>query len=266
MAITITAVEQLDRRVAVTVAGLSTAVPAVDSLILYRDDLDQPRAVVRGFLDYVPTADGFVAFDNEAPLERPVFYTLATTRSDGTVVEQTTAAPIMLSAAYPVVSEPVSGDGVDLSAIVTWPDLEREGRATVIDVVDRPDPIVVSSGLSSPSSAPVLRVDTIVARRALRTLLESAQVLQIRDPHPDVEDAYVAVGKVTERRLTNDPTDPRRAVLLEVRHVSAPAIGIASGGDTLDELNDAIPGTLNDIAAAFPGTLLDIAAADLAAL
>lgn len=265
MAITITAAVQAGRRVAVTVAGLSTAVPAVSSLTLFRDDLDQPRTPVRGFLNYVPTSDGFAAFDFEAPLERPVFYTLQTVRSDGTIVEQTTGAPIMLDAAYPVVSEPVTGESVDLAAIVTWPELERDGRGTVVDVVDRPDPIVVSSGMSSPSSTPVVRVDTIPARRALRSLLESAQVLQLRDPHADVEDAYVAVSKSTERRLTLDPFDPRRTFVLEVRHVSAPAIGIPSGGDTLQELADAFPGTLADIATAFPGTLLEIAAADLAA-
>jgi hypothetical protein len=132
-------------------------------------------------------------------------------------------------------------------------------------VVDRPDPIVVSQGLSSPSSVLTVRTDTIVARRALRTLLEGAQVLMVRDPHPDVEDAYIVPGKVAEQRLTMDPTDPRRQIQLDVRHVGAPAIGVASGGDTLQELADAFPGTLADIAAAFPGTLLDIAAADLAA-
>lgn len=265
MAIAITAAEQTGRRVAVTVTGLSTAVPAVSSLTLYRDDLDQPRSPVRGFSAYVPTSDGFVAFDFEAPLERPVFYTLRTVRSDGSIVEQTSPVAVMLDAAYPVISEPVTGEAVDLSAIVTWPELERDGRGSVIDVVDRPDPIVVSSGLASASSSPVLRVDTIVARRALRSLLESAQVLQLRDPHPDVEDAYVAISKSTERRLTNDPVDPRRFVTLDVRHVAAPAIGVASEGDTLQELADAFPTTLQSIADAFPGTLLDIASADLAA-
>ncbi len=265
MAISITAAEQTGRRVAVTVAGLSSSVPAVDTLTLYRDDLDGPRVPVRGYLTYDPTTDGFVAFDNEAPLARPVFYVLEVTRTDDTIATYTTAAAVVLASDYPVISEPVQGDSVDLSAIVTWATLERTGRASVVDVVDRPDPIVVSAGLTSPSSSPTLRTDTVAARRSVRTLLELSQVLLIRDPHPDVEDAYIVVGKVSEQRLTNDPTDVRRWHVLDVRHVGIPAVGITSPGDTLQDLADAFPGTLADVNAHF-ATLLDIAAADMAAI
>ena len=265
MSATLAADVQSGYRVVVAVSGLSTEAPAVDRVTLWRDDLDRPRAAVRGYVDYEPTADGFVAVDFEAPLGRPVFYVLEVIREDESRSEYV-AALVVIAAEYPLVSVPVTGEFVELAAIEAWAELARDGRATVVDVHDRPDPIVVSTGLSAPSSAPVVRTDTLTARRTLRSLLESAQVLLIRAPELDVEDAYLVIGKHVEQRITNSPDDLRRRHQLDVRHVAPPSLLVAAVTDTLAELADAFPGTLADLAAAFPGTLLDVAAADLEAI
>ena len=265
MSATLAADVQSGYRVVVSVSGLSTESPAVDRVTLWRDDLDRPRTEVRGYVDYEPTADGFVAVDFEAPLSRPVFYVLEVIHEDESRTEYV-AAYVVLEGSYPLVSVPVTGEHVELSAIELWTELGRDGRATVVDVHDRPDPIVVSTGLSAPSSSPVLRTDTLAARRTLRRLLETAQVLHLRAPELDVEDAYLVVGKHVEVRVTNSPDDLRRRHNLDVRHVAPPSLLVPAVTDTLDDLADAFPGTLADLAAAFPGTLLDIAAADLEAI
>jgi hypothetical protein len=262
---TVTASVQTGYRVVVSVSGLSSETPAVDRVTLWRDDLDRPRSEVRGYVDYEPTADGFVAVDFEVPLSRPVFYVLEVIHEDETRSEHLATA-IVVEGTRPLVSVPITGEYVEVDAIETWSELARDGRATVVDVHDRPDPIVVSSGLTSPVSAPTLRTDTLTARRTLRRLLETAQVLLLRAPELDVEDAYIVTGKHTESRVSNSGLDLRRRHALDVRHVAPPSLFLPAEGDTLAELADAFPGTLADLAAAFPGTLLDIASADLEAV
>jgi hypothetical protein len=257
---------QTGRRVAVTVSGLELEAPAVDYLTLWRDDLDHDRTGVRGFVDVEAPASGtFVAHDYETPLARPVYFVLEVTREDGTRAEYV-AGPVTLASDYPIVSNPVTGEHVELT-LETWTDVAREGRGSVVAVHDRVYPVVVSGIMAGPTSAPVMRTDTRQAGRELRSLLAGGQVVHLRVPELEVEDAYFAVTAHTETRVTNRGTDPRRRHTVAVAHVSAPLLEVPAMGDTLDDLAAAFPppSTLADVAATW-GTLVELAAADLGAL
>lgn len=249
-------------RVTITGTGLP-AEPNVASWTLWRDDLYTERVPVRGFVDRTDLVT-FVAYDFEAPLARPVFYVLEVLRTDGTRTEYA-AGPVQLDATRPILSNPVTGELVELAAVEQWPELSYDGRAQVIPVVGRRDPVVVSDSSTFPTSQPVLRVDDVATRTSVRALLETGQVVLLRAPEVDVEDAYLLPTTYNEQRLTNSATDVRRRYALAAAHVSAPGLGYPSPGDDLADLNAAVPTTLADVAATFP-SLLAIASADLGSL
>lgn len=260
--ITVTPVAQTGYRVVITIAGLSSEVPSVDVLTLYRDDVET-RSPVRGVVDVVPAGDAIVAVDFEAPLGRPVFYELEVTRADGSVGEYV-AGPVTLEATLPVVSDPVTGEHVEVT-VHEWPERISTNRGTVVEVAGRTDPVVVSDVMGAPSSSPVLRTLTRAQVLGLRSVLADGAVVLLRAPCPGVEDAYLVVQQHAEQRIRNDATDDRRRHILAAVHAAPPALEIAAQGDTLADLNAAVPTTLLAISTTF-STLLEIAAADLSEL
>jgi len=265
---TVSPVVQTGNRVAVTVAGVNTEAPAAAEVTLYRDDLLVDRVPVRSWnaRAYSATIANFVALDHEAPLARPVFYVLEVTRTDGTVVERT-GGPVTIAADHPIVSDPITGSAVVLGAVEQWPELTRDSRGSTIAVAGRPDPVVITGPIAFPSSSPILRTDTWGDLLALRALLATGQVLQIRAPETGVEDAYLGVSKHVEARITNRADDLRRRHSLESQHVAMPQPDRPAVADTLQDIADAFPAplTLTDISVTYP-TLLALAAADLEAV
>lgn len=261
MALTLSAAEQTGLRVAITGTGLDEEVGLI-RWTLYRDDLASERVPVRGFVDRTDAID-FVAYDYEAPLERPTFYVLEVYRTAGRT--EVAAGPVQLAATHPIVSNPVTGELVELAAVEVWPELNYKGRVSVIAVVGRRDPVVVSDAATSPSSQPVLRTDDVGTRQLLRDLLSTGQVVLLRAPEPDVEDAYLAVTEWTEQRITTAAADVRRRHQLTAEHSAPPALAVSAIGDTLADLEAAVPTTLAAVSTTFT-TLLEIAATDLEAL
>lgn len=262
MTASVAAQVQTGGRVVVTLTGLATETN-VSEWTLWRDDLDHDRVPVRGFYRRTDLVD-VVAYDYEAPLARPVFYVLEVLRTTGGRTEYANG-PVTIPATRPVLSNPVTGASVELAAVETWPELSYNGRTQVIPVVGRTDPVVVSDAGTLPSSQPVIRTDDVGARREVRELLMPGGVVLLRAPEVDVEDAYLAVTEWAEQRLTNSPADVRRRHQLTALHASAPGIGLPASGDTLADLEAAVPTTLLALSQTF-STLLEIAAADLEAV
>lgn len=263
MAVTVTLDERAaDYLIAVTVSGLSGESNVLE-WTLYRDALDGDRVPVRGYVSRTDLPD-VVAYDYEAPLARPVFYVVVVTRTDLTRSEWA-AGPVQLDATHPVMSNPLTGDHVTLSAVEAWPELAYSGRSQVIPVIGRAAPVVVSDSATTPSSQPILRTDTLPMRRTVRDMLTTGQVVLLRAPEPDVEDTYLVATEWSEVRVTTSAADVRRRHQLTATHVEPPSLELASPGDTLADLAAAVPTTLLDLSAMFP-TLLDVAAADLAEL
>lgn len=135
--------------------------------------------------------------------------------------------------------------------------------------------MVVSGPIGQAEGSYEILTETTSARDNLLNVLATATqgIVQIRqsgaisatgDRYAGV-DAYLAVDRVSERRFSQDGSDPRRLVTIEYAEVDGWASDLTASGFTLQDLADFFePGdTLADLAAFFPaGNLLDIALAD----
>lgn len=258
-------------RIVVTATGLAAE---GGTLRIYRE-VDGTRVLLRGAVDVEVTGDTMVFLDYEAPFGVPVDYALIQTGSTGTVTGSGTPAPVTLMVASPWLTNPVTGSGVALT-IQDWDELSFRARQTIVDVAGRAAPVVVSDVRSLPSSTLVVLTRTRADLSALRDLLNLGDVIHVRAICGAVENAYLAVGDVSETRITarslkTDPrqagSDWRRSVNLTVQEVEAPALTIAPIADTLADLNAYVPTTLQDIATTWPApdTLLTIAQTNLRA-
>lgn len=268
MTVTIVADVQTDNRVLIAVDGLEDEVPAVDRIqsirrvaIVSDESFNQP---VRGTVG-IDVADPLVIVDREAPFGAPVQYVVSWVRTDltlGTVMSD----PVFLSADYPRLSDPFTGEYVDCT-VETWPQVAWSYGTVVMDVhgtgVAPPAPVVISGPQQAGQSTLGIRFDAhnVGGPARLRSLLANGRVILLRAPCPTVE-GYFAVQSLAELRVTQDPADPRRRVQLDVVHVGPPDTFLAATLPTLADLAAFEPGTLADLAGDF-ATLRDIAVADL---
>lgn len=230
------------------------------------------RIAVRGAVNIAPSAGSLLIFDNEAPFGVQLTYVAVEVQANGTVTE-TTSQPVVLVAELPWLTNPITGDGVSVT-IVDWPELAYASRQSVLDVAGRVAPVVVSDLRVSATSEMVVFTETRAQLMALRLLLAPGEIVLARAVCDAVENAYLAIGDVTESRYRptsrNDDPNPagsdwRRLVTLACTAVDQPSPALPAVGDVLQDLADFVPTTLADIAATWPppNTLLSIAQATL---
>jgi hypothetical protein len=96
----------------------------------------------------------------------------------------------------------------------------------------RSTPVVQTDGArKAPASSVTVKIDTLAELADLRALLTGAGVLLLNVPpsaNVGVDTAYIAVGKVTNRRVTDIGADPYRAVELPYQVVDMPIGGSQS--------------------------------------
>ncbi len=264
MAVVVTVDPQSGYRVVVTVTGMTS--PYVWTL--ERLDVDFGWLPVRG-----PGWIGdSVVTDYEAALNqtgglyyRVTYYDLIGPNLIKFTVEG--GSPAYLEAELPVISNPITGEYVELS-VQSWPEWSRGERAATLEVPGADYPIIISDRLGAATSQVTLRTDTVETRRSLKDLLQVGHVYQLRPACSGVldESGYLHMRQVTSRRRSNHAGDPVRFWPLDVTHASMPAPLIAAVGSTLQDIYDAYPtpDDLADLEAAFPGNLIDIAAEDWA--
>lgn len=268
MTVTIVGDVQTDNRVLIAVDGLAAESPAVDRVQSIRRVAivsdDSFNVTVRGTAG-IGVADPLVVVDREAPFGAPVQYVVSWVRTDGST-GSAMSDPVFLSADYPQLSDPFTGEHVD-ATVETWPQIAWTYGTVVMDVHGTgdavPQPVVISGPQQAGQSSLGIRFDAhnVGGPVRLRTLLRSGRVILLRAPCATVE-GYFAVQNLTETRVTQDAADPRRRVTLEVVHVGPPDTFLPATLPTLADLAAFEPGTLADLAGDFE-TLRDIAVADL---
>lgn len=262
------------QRVRITATGLDPA----DATTVYRV-VDGAATPVRGGIGIYPDAAGALVLDDQsAPFGVEVVYRLEQVDATTGDVTEETSFPVTLTARGPWLSLPITGEGVQLT-IVDWPEKSFAFRGSVIGVSGRTAPIVVGDKRLAASSTMTVLTRTKEQLFALRDLLASGDVIQVRPVCGAVEAEYVSVLDVTETRYkpssrTTDGgvpagSDWRRLVVMPVQVVDEPPRSIRALGDDLADLHAYAGGatsTLNTLATAtFPGgTLLTIAQTDLA--
>lgn len=259
MAVAIAAVAQdsWPPRVLVTVTGLTVG----QAVEVYRETAGGARQLVRAGAATV-TDPSFLRTDAELPFGEPVSYVAVVDGGAAT----TSTAPVVyaLPGGRVAVTDAVSGLAADV-VIMAWPEATRPRRGTRYDVGGRT--VAVLGQLGAPESAVEFFTDSVQAYADLVAVLEGATegTVQVRQPggYAGV-DSYQAVMGVTTRRWSQDGTDPRRVVAVDMVEVEAWAPALEAQGTTLQDVADAYPAplTLADLAADY-ATLLDLARSDM---
>jgi hypothetical protein len=194
-------------------------------------DAEQPFGVL---LTYYLTIDGF---DNDTA-------TITTNLSGGKVA----------------LTDAISGDSAEV-VVLSWPSKKRTRKSSVFEVGGRN--VVVSGHRSGFSGTIELFAETTDSVNGILDLIENAtsSILQIRQSGTyDGFDSYISVLSDDEVRYSQDGSDERRILALEVVEVErwADVLGSSSEFDLAD-IYAAFPppDDLADLASAY-ATLLDI--------
>ncbi|MFI5861197.1 hypothetical protein [Streptomyces sp. NPDC051546] len=106
--------------------------------------------------------------------------------------------------------------------IQAWPTKTYDRTYSVLNVVGRRDPVVLTDVLRQPTSTVTFLTRTATDRRDLLAVLGASVPVQLLSPCPDVEPVWFMPLKATPNRLTGSGTDPRRLWEVEIQEVAAP--------------------------------------------
>lgn len=244
-------------RVLLSLTGLAVG----DGVAVYRQVGGQRTLVRAGQSDAVVDSS-FLVIDAELPFGTPVTY-VAVVNDEW----EYTAGPstYTLPGGRVAISDAISGTAAEV-VISAWPEKTRSRQSSVFRVGGRN--VAVLGPLVGFEADIEIYTETTSARDNLYTVLENATegVVQIRQPGTkayDGVDSYVAVLDVTERRHSQDGSDPRRITAMRVVETEAWAPALEARGYTyadLDALYDGL--TYADLAVDY-ATYLDLAQAEL---
>jgi hypothetical protein len=201
--------------------------------------------------------------DREAPFGVPVTYRLAVTFRDSTKASATSEPVVITGTRGCVLTSTMTGQTIPI-ALKSWDEREREARQSVMAVMNRPDPVVVSDVHSTASGTWVILTYTRADLDNLYTVLLGARLVLLRSqPGSSIRSVYAAVGTITEARLyVEDGAAEHRLVSVAVQEVAPiPATArdssvtwgqLAAAFATWGELAEALP-TWQDVSEWRPG-------------
>lgn len=232
MAVAITATEQdsWPPRVLVSVTGLTVG----DGIAVYRVVGGERTPVRAGESIAVDTS--FLRIDAELPFGQPVSY-LAVVNDD----DEYATGPVtyVLPGGKVAITDAISGDSAEV-VILAWDGKAYQRQASVFRVGGRN--VVVSGELGMFEGTVELYTETTSARDAVMSLAGSATegVVQVRQPGGyDGVDSYLAVLGVNDRRWSQDGSDQRRVISVDVAEVEGWAPALEARGYTLQDIADA---------------------------
>lgn len=202
-----------------------------------------PLTLVTSGTDRVGTV-----YDYEMPLGAPVSY--STRESPGTVSAEVTVDSSVVWLIN--VSVPALSKVIDLRAD-SFAEEEYAVQRGVFYPMGREHPVVQTDGQrKGAESSMTVATDTLVDLAAIKALVNSADVLLLNVPYTlgwGVDPAYISVGAVRNRRISDIGSDPQRAVVLPYIVVDAPVGGTTATRTYADLLTFATYAELN---AAYP--------------
>lgn len=262
-AVAVTEQESWPPRAQIAVTGLTLG----DNVETYRIVGGQWTAVRAG--STTATDPSFIVVDAELPFGLPVSYAVYVNG-----IEYLTAADTYeLTGGKVALTDAITGAAAE-AIIGAAGDKTYARDSARFRVAGRN--LVVSGPMAQAEGSYELLATTTSNRDGIMYLLANATqgIVQMRQAGGtgadgntyDGIDAYLAVDQVTERRWSQDGSDPRRLIVIEYAEVDGWAPSFAARGFTLQDIADyfAPNGTLQDIAdfVGPGGTLLDIALTD----
>ena len=229
-----------------------------DAVQLYRQ-VSGARTEVRAASSAAVTDPSFLRVDAEVPFGVPVTYVAVVNG----VEYSTGATTYTLPGGKVALSDAVTGLSAEVT-ILAWPERQWQPRSTTFGVGGRN--VVVSGPRGQYTGTVELYVEATSSLENLYALLDGATqgIIQVRQPGGyDGVDAYWVVVSIPERRFSQDGTDERRVIALDVVEVEPWAESLEALGYTYEDLEVAYTGlTYGDLAGDY-ATYLALAQADL---
>lgn len=254
-ALTLTVQETYPDRVLVTATELAQGMRVT---VTRRAAGETVRVPVRNFEDITSGVDVLTRADAEPPFGVNLTYTLTV---DDVDLENEVLA-VALSGGKVAISDAIAGNAAEV-VILAWPEKSRVRPTSVFPVGGRN--IVVSGSRGGFSGTIEVFTETDDQKNNLLDLLDTATsgIVQVRQSGPyDGVDAFVSVQSDTERRYSQDGSDERRVIVLDVVEATRWAPGLESSTFTLADIATAYTGlTLQELANDY-ATLLGIAQGD----
>lgn len=252
--IEVTEVDVWPPRVLIVATGLS----AGHTVTIYRS-VAGVRTVVRG-ADAVTTTDvSLVRTDAEQPFGVQLTYIL---NVDGVDVDSALITVELPPGDVVAFSDAITGQAASLR-VVAWPERVRTRQSSTFQVGGRN--IVVAGQRGGFSGSMDVYTDTTSSAASFEDLLDNATsaTILIRAPrHVDPTksydrfDAYVSVLADTEKRWSQDGSDPQRMWSLDVVEVDPWSASLTTRGFTYQDVADAYVGlTYADLAHDYPSYL-----------
>lgn len=260
MAVAITATEQdvWPTRVLISVTGL-TVTGTADAVDVYRE-VGGERTAIRAGSTSAVTDTAFLVLDAELPFGIPVTYVAVV---NGSTEYSTSATTYTLSGGKVAISDAINGNAAEVF-ILAWDERTRTRQATVFKVGGRN--VVVAGDLGMFEGDIELYTEvTSSFENLMDTLAEATEtIVQIRQGGGyDGVDAYVSVLGVSDRRWSQDGSDQRRRIVLNVAEVESWASALEARGFTYQDLENTYTGLTYTNLQADYATYLDLAQADL---
>ena len=197
-----------------------------------------------------------VVIDHEAELGVPVRYAVLI---NGVEIE---AVTLVVPSEWPLLTDPIRGRSVPV-VIQEWPETHYERAGHELEISGSPDPVIIDGVEMRPTSTLTL-IHPIGgdSAKVLEDLIAQRSVVRIRPSCSGLPTEWVSVRGRRRRRFSTAP-DSALVDVLELRHLGQPNPDEPAAGNTLGDLNAAVPGKLADIVTRWPGVLADIAFEDL---
>jgi hypothetical protein len=238
----------------VQLAVTDTGTPALFSVTVTRLNPDGSVGTVRtpdgNPLTLVTSGANRVGtvYDYEAPYGAPVSY--STQESPATISAEVTvpaSSAWLTHPSVPALSMPIELQA-DSFAEEVWDVVQG-----VYWPMGRKAPVVQSDGQrKAVASSLTVSISTLADLASLRALLQDTSVLLLNVPATlglGIDTAYISVGAVRNKRLTNIGSDPYRVVTLPIQVVDAPVGGTTAARTYSDLLDFSTYAALN---AAYP--------------
>ena len=241
-------------RVLVTVASLTIG----DTVDVFRTVAGADTRIRGGAGTTTDTA--WLTLDAELPFGVPVSYKVII---NGVTTQTTSAVTYTLTGGKVALSDAITGVAAEV-VIGRWPEKVYDRRASLYRVGGRN--VVVSGDLGQYTGDIELYVETTTAVDQVMALFASATegVIQMRQPGGyDGVDSYVAVLGARVRRFSQDGSDQRRLIVMNVAETEPWAFVLEARRFTYQDLKDAYAGLTYANLKADYATYLALAQAEL---
>lgn len=192
--------------------------------------------------------------DHEAPLNTDIVYRLEVDYTDGSHYT-TDSAPVSITGTRGCFLTDIMTGRTVATEVQAWPSRVFEARQSVLGIINRPDPVVLSDQHLEPSGTWTLLTRSDADTAALLSVLRGSRMVLLRtQPTSSVASVYAAVGTISENRYTGAGWDARRLTTVQVQEMSPVPATARTLGTTLQDLADARP-TLAELAELRPNLL-----------